>query len=50
MHKRLAKCMVVVAALSLTIGLLDRVFPPDQSRYREASLKIGALSYLATAD
>ena len=40
MRKRLAKYLVVVAALSITIGILDRVFPPDQSRYREASLEI----------
>jgi membrane carboxypeptidase/penicillin-binding protein PbpC len=40
MRKRLAKYLVVVAALSITIGILDRVFPPDQSRYREASVEI----------
>ena len=40
MRKPLAKYLVVVAALSTTIGILDRVFPPDQSRYREASLEI----------
>src|SRR5262249_57465911 len=40
MRKRLTKYLVVVAALSITIGILDRVFPPDQSRYREASLEI----------
>jgi penicillin-binding protein 1C len=40
MRNRLAKYLVVVAALSITIGILDRMFPPDQSRYREASLEI----------
>src|SRR5215831_16962033 len=40
MRERLAKYLVVVAALSITIGILGRAFPPDQSRYREASLEI----------
>ena len=40
MRNRLAKYLVVVAALSITIGILDHMFPPDQSRYREASLEI----------
>ena len=40
MRKGLAKYLVVVGAVSITIGILDRVFPPDLSRYRETSLEI----------
>jgi penicillin-binding protein 1C len=40
MRKHLTKCLIVVAALAITIGILDRVFPSDLSRYREASLEV----------
>jgi hypothetical protein len=40
MPKRLAKYLVVVAALAITIGILDRVFLLHLSRYCEASLEV----------
>jgi hypothetical protein len=40
MRERLAKYLLVVGALSIAIGILDRLFPPDLTRYREASLEV----------